>query len=186
MAAVSGARELARELLADALPRRWAHAQGVARQAAEAGVVAGDRASVLVSAAWLHDIGYAPAVTDTGFHPLDGARYLRRLGVDEEIVRLVAHHSYALIEAAERGLDDQLAAEFPSPDPVLADALCFCDMTTSPAGELVDPWDRLAEIQARYGPSDVVTRFVDRARPGILAAVNRTRERLAALAAQPI
>ena len=31
----------------------------------------------MTAAAWLHDIGYAPAVDDTGFHPLDGARYLR-------------------------------------------------------------------------------------------------------------
>jgi hypothetical protein len=32
-----------------------------------------------VAAAWLHDIGYAPAIAEsgTGFHPLDGARYLR-------------------------------------------------------------------------------------------------------------
>lgn len=30
---VSGARELARDLLCEALPRRWAHVQDVARQA---------------------------------------------------------------------------------------------------------------------------------------------------------
>ncbi len=178
------ARQLARELLAERLPRRWAHVQGVARQADHA-AGPGGYGRTLVAAAWLHDIGYAPAAQDTGFHPLDGARYLRRVGVAEEIVRLVAHHSFALVEAAERGLDGELAAEFPPPDPVLADALCFCDMTTSPDGELVDPADRLAEIQVRYGPGDVVTRFVDRARPGILAAVGRARERLAAAGAQP-
>ena len=27
----------------------------------------------LVAAAWLHDIGYAPGLVQTGFHPLDGA-----------------------------------------------------------------------------------------------------------------
>ena len=140
----------------------------------------------LVAAAWLHDVGYAPAVEDTGFHPLDGARYLRRLGLDEEVVRLVAHHSFAMLEAGERGLDGELAAEFPPGDPVLTDALCFVDMTTSPDGELVEPDDRLAEIQARYGPGDVVTRFIDRARPDILAAVARTRERQAAVDAQPM
>jgi hypothetical protein len=141
---------------------------------------------VLVAAAWLHDIGYAPAVKDTGFHPLDGGRYLRRLGVDEEVVRLVAHHSCAMLEAAERGLGGELAAEFPPGDPALTDALCFADMTTSPEGEPVEPGDRLAEIQARYGPGDAVTRFIDRARPDILAAVARTRERLAAADAQPM
>ena len=35
---------------------------------------------VLVAAPWLHDIGYAVEVTDTGFHPLDGACYLASPG----------------------------------------------------------------------------------------------------------
>jgi putative nucleotidyltransferase with HDIG domain len=173
------ARELARSLLAEALPRRWAHVQGVARQAAHIADRLGDRAGVLTAAAWLHDIGYAPAVRHTGFHPLDGARYLRRRGVTEQVVRLVAHHSYALLEAAERGLDEALTTEFPPGDPVLTDALCYADMTTSPDGESVEPPDRLTEIQARYGPGDPVTRFIDRARPDIFAAVARTKDRLA-------
>lgn len=178
---VAEARELARGLLADALPRRWAHVQGVARQAEHTAGRLGYRDGVLAAAAWLHDIGYAPAITDTGFHPLDGARYLRRRAVNEQIIRLVAHHSYALLEAAERGLGDQLVTEFPPPaDPVLADALCYADMTTSPDGDRVEAADRLAEIQARYGPGDPVTRFIDRARPDILAAVSRTSRRLAA------
>lgn len=184
-AALNGARELARDLLAEALPRRWTHVQGVARQAERVAAGLGQPGSVLVAAAWLHDIGYAPAVKDTGFHPLDGGRYCAAAGVDDDIARLVAHHSCALLEAAERGLDGELAAEFPPGDPVLTDALCFSDMTTSPDGELVEPGDRMAEIQSRYGPGDVVTRFIDRARPDILAAVTRTRERLAAVNAQP-
>jgi hypothetical protein len=139
-----------------------------------------------VTAAWLHDIGYAPTLEDTGFHPLDGARYLRRLSLDEEVVRLVAHHSCAMLEAAERGLDCELAAEFPPGDPMLTGALLFADMTTSPDGELVEPADRLVEIQDRYGPHDVMTRFIERARPDILAAVARTRERQAAVDAQPM
>jgi hypothetical protein len=138
----------------------------------------------LVAAAWLHDIGYAPGVKDTGLHSLDGARYLRRIGVDEVIVCLVAYHSCAFLEAAERGVDGDLLAEFRPGDPVLADALCFCDMTTSPGGERVEVRDRLAEIQARYGNGDVVTRFIERAAPDILAAVARTRNRLDAVEGQ--
>lgn len=179
------ARDLARGLLSEALPRRWAHVQGVARQAESVATALGEPGT-LIAAAWLHDIGYAPAVKDTGFHPLDGARYLRRLGVDEDVVCLVAHHTCALAEAAERGLDGVLVSGFAAGDPVLHDALCFADMTTSPDGELVDAADRLAEIQARYGPGDLVTRFIDRARPEILAAVARTRERLAAAGRQPM
>jgi hypothetical protein len=174
----SNARDLAHGLLSEALPQRWAHVQGVARAAESCEARLGGRGA-LVAAAWLHDIGYAPAVRDTGFHPLDGARYLRRHAVDEEIVRLVAHHTCAMREAAERGLDDTLALEFPLGDPTLTDALCFADMTTSPDGVEVEANDRLAEIQSRYGPDDVVTRFIERARPEILAAVARTKERLA-------
>lgn len=177
MLEVSSARDLAHGLLSEALPRRWAHVQGVARSAERCEARLGG-AGTLVAAAWLHDIGYAPGVRDTGFHPLDGARYLRRHAVDEEVVHLVAHHTCAMREAAERGLDDILALEFPPGDPMLTDALCFADMTTSPDGVEVDVNDRLAEIQARYGPEDVVTRFIERARPDILAAVARTRERL--------
>ena len=164
-AAADQACELARDLLAEALPRRWEHVQGVARQADRVAAGLGEPGSALIAAAWLHDIGYADAVKDTGFHPLDGGRYLRRMGMDEEIVRLVAHHSCALLEAAERGLDGELAAEFPPGNPIMTDALCFADMTTSPDGEPAEPDDRLAEIQARYGPGDVVTRFIDRAGP---------------------
>lgn len=177
---VERARDLAAEHLATALPRRWRHVRGVAERAGEIAARLADGDGMLVSAAWLHDIGYAPGVKDTGLHTLDGARYLRRTGVDEVIVGLVAYHSCAFLEAAERGLDGDLLAEFSPGDPVLTDALCFCDMTTSPDGEPVDARDRLAEIQARYGRGDVVTRSIERAAPEILAAVARTRERLAA------
>jgi HD superfamily phosphodiesterase len=109
MIAVDGARELACELLADALPRRWRHVQAVGRQAEQIGGRAvGQDAGTLASAAWLHDVGYAPAVVDTGFHPLDGARWLRRVGVDERIATLVAYHSCAWFEAEERGLAEML------------------------------------------------------------------------------
>jgi HD superfamily phosphodiesterase len=47
-----------------------AHVQAVAARAAElaASVEPVDRA-LLVAAAWLHDIGYAPDLIVTGFHP---------------------------------------------------------------------------------------------------------------------
>ena len=51
--------------------------------------------------------------------------------------------------------------ESPHPDPVLADALCFADMTTLPDGQPLETAARVAEIEARYGPGNVVTRFCD-------------------------
>ena len=140
----------------------------------------GSDADLLEAAAWLHDIGYAPGLVATGFHPLDGARYLRDTQyADAMLCRLIAHHSCAIIEAAERGLADVLALEFePAPD-ALASALTYCDMTTSPDGEPVPVESRLAEIRDRYGPGHLVSRSIQRATPTILRAVEQTQDRAA-------
>ncbi len=173
---------LAEQRLAGELPRRWKHVQAVAAKAERISPVLDedDRAS-LVAAAWLHDIGYVSDLAQTGFHPLDGARWLRLQGFDPRVTALVAHHSCALIEADERGLRPELADEFPSEVSATADALWYADMTTGPDGQDFDVADRLHEIRSRYGPDDVVTRFIDRAEPTILAAVRRTQERLVQL-----
>ena len=136
-----GARELCRSLLARELPRRWAHCQGVARRAGTIERVLGEYGGVLEAAAWLHDIGYATPLADSGFHPLDGARYLRDRGFgDRAVWTLVAHHTCAQIEADERGLGEVLVAEFPIADaaPSAVAALTYCDMTTGPDGQPVD------------------------------------------------
>ena len=134
----SWAQQLARELLQEPLPRRWAHVQGVAARARSLAPVLGADADLLEAAAWLHDIGYAPGLAFTGLHQFDGARYLRDAQhADAMLCRLVAHHSCAIIEAGERGLADVLSSEFdPAPD-VLASVLTCCDMTTSPDGQPV-------------------------------------------------
>lgn len=49
-----------------------------------------ETADCLVAAAWLHDIGYAPSVRQTGFHPLDGAMFARSAGFGELVASLVA------------------------------------------------------------------------------------------------
>lgn len=82
--------------LSSPLPRRWAHTQGVAERAKEVRQVLGVNAGLLIAAAALHDVGYAPRLAATGFHPLDGARFLRdEHGAEERLVRLVANHSFA-------------------------------------------------------------------------------------------
>jgi putative nucleotidyltransferase with HDIG domain len=165
---VPWARDLARRLLADSLPRRWAHTQEVARKAESIGHIVGEDAELLVCAAWLHDIGYAPGLTKTGFHPLDGARYLRDVETTHEMLcRLVAHHSCALIEGRYRGMANELTREFPVITGRLPDALLYCDMTTSPDGETVDVATRLNEILARYGPGHVVANSIKEAQTQI-------------------
>jgi HD superfamily phosphodiesterase len=89
-------------MLAEALPRRWTHVQAVAGRADTlAAHLAHEEGTVLLAAAWLHDIGYAPALAANGFHPLDGAHHLADTGADPRLVALVAHHSAARSEAAE-------------------------------------------------------------------------------------
>ncbi|MFF5280095.1 HD domain-containing protein [Streptomyces sp. NPDC013171] len=178
------ARQVAEAELGDALPRRWAHTQGVAARAIEVGRVLGKDGDLLAAAATLHDVGYAPRLAVTGFHPLDGARFLRdEHGADERLVRLVANHSFALLEAEERGLREDLVAEFPLlEETLLVDALIYCDMMTTPDGGRTTAEERVAEILGRYGDDSVVGRFIRRAAPEIFAAVGRVEE---ALAAQP-
>jgi hypothetical protein len=179
MVSAAEACDLAESKLACSLPRRWRHVRSVARRA---GWVAGKLAlgDDLVAAAWLHDIGYAPDLVTTGFHPLDGARYLRRIGVSELVVSLVAYHSCAPIEAKVRGLDGELASEFATGDPALTDALLYCDMTTGPDGDYVQPAERLVEIRGRYGPDHEVTLFVELAASEILTRAAQVQELLAA------
>ena len=169
---------MARGALAEVLPRRWEHVQGVAGRAEHLAASLALSGEVLVSAAWLHDIGYAPDVMATGFHPLDGARYLAGLGVPERVVNLVARHSNAILEAELRGLGD-LVAVFPDECGALRDALWYCDLTTSPDGQPLSAPDRIAEIKARYGPGHIVTQFITDGAPELLAAIERTEYRLA-------
>jgi hypothetical protein len=176
----SWAQQHARAPLHEPLPRRWAHVQGVANRARSLAAVLGADAGLLEAAAWVHDIGYAPGLATTGLHQLDGARYLRDTQhADATKCRLVAHHSCAIIEAAQRGLADILGSEFePAPD-ALASVLTCCDMTTSPDGEPVPVDRRLAEIHDRYGPGHLVSRSIRRATPMILRAVEQVHQRAA-------
>ena len=172
------AEGLARALLADSLSRRWSHVQGVASRARTLNPSLGADADLIEAAAWLHDIGYLPELAHTGLHGLDGACYLRDLQHAEVLLcRLVVHHSCAVIEAEERGLAHVLTGEFAPPPQPLADALTFCDMTTSPDGEHVQVHNRLAEIHDRYGSGHLVSRSIRRATPLILEAVGQVHAR---------
>jgi putative nucleotidyltransferase with HDIG domain len=168
--------------MAEPLPRRWGHVQAVAAKAESLRPLLGEDADLLVVAAWLHDIGYAPDVQDTGFHPLDGARYLHSLDADPRLCGLVANHSGAKYEAELRGLADELA-EFPDEDSLARDGVWYCDMTTSPVGLPVTFDARLAEIRERYGEDHSVPRAITAASGEIWAAIEHVLSRARAFGA---
>jgi hypothetical protein len=160
------------------LGSRWAHTQGVvARAQALLPSVPAPDWELLLAAAYMHDIGYAVDLRGSGFHPLDGARWLRARG-NERLACLVAHHSGARFEAEVRGLADALNA-FPEERSPTADALSYCDLTTDPAGQEVTPAARLAEIDSRYGGNSDVARGMEAAAAELAALVARTEDRLA-------
>jgi hypothetical protein len=171
MSSAAWAQGVARDLLEQALPQRWAHTQGVAQRAREVALVAPDYADLIESAAWLHDVGYSPSIAHTGFHPLDGARHLHEVTDAAPLMLcLVAHHSGALVEGRYRNLDVELARDFPLDQiepPALLYILTFCDMTTSPTGDPVDVDERLAEVSERYPPEDVVHQAMSELAPTI-------------------
>ena len=156
---------------------RWLHIQSVANLAGQLRDMDMGVSDAVVAAAWLHDVGYAPELVESGFHPLDGARWLRTQGVPEGVVALVAYHSGACFEAEERGLVAELST-FPEPDPEQLDALNLADMTVGPKGERVPVATRLGEILSRYPTDDPVHRAVTRSRGYLLESAERAAARL--------
>src|SRR5690606_28355326 len=111
------------------LGARWVHTQVVGARAAElSDTVPDEDRHLLVVAAWWHDLGYAEEIRQSGFHPLDGARWLHAEGYPGRLCALVAHHSAAVYEARERGLGRELA-EWENEASAVTDALWTADMT---------------------------------------------------------
>ncbi|GHF61011.1 putative nucleotidyltransferase with HDIG domain [Amycolatopsis bartoniae] len=179
MSLVSWAHDIAARKLADSLPRRWAHVQGVARQARRLQSVPGLDAELVEVAALLHDVGYAPDLATLNFHPIDGARYLASIGTPSRLVNLVAHHSAAYQDAEVVGLT-HLLADYEDEQTPERDALWWADMTTGPDGETLTFIERMTEVKERYGPEHAVSKAIDLSWPERLRAVERTEARLAA------
>ena len=178
---IGEARSLARDFLAEALPRRWSHVQGVAAQAERVATDLGLDRRLLVSAAWLHDIGYAPQLASTGFHPLDGAVMLAASGWPDRVVALVAHHGEARVTAGALGLEVDLLA-FPREEGPLTDALVYADLAAGPDGRRMSLRDRLDAMADWHADDPPVLREAwGRRRAALLAAAARTEQRMAGM-----
>jgi hypothetical protein len=153
---------------------RWLHTKGVVERAQQVGE-AFDEANceLLVAAAYLHDIGYAPELQVTGFHPLDGAYYLLSNN-QERLASLVAYHSEAQFEARLRGLAAELNT-IPHEHSAIADALTYCDMTTGPSGLYISFEERLEDIFQRYDEGHIVGQAILQAVPSLTHAVKQTQ-----------
>jgi hypothetical protein len=178
MRSISDADQLAASLLEPDLPRRLRHVRATGRRVTALAHLTEPHRGLLAIAGTLHDIGYASELVDVGFHPVDGARFLRADGWDEAIVNLVAHHSCAVVEAERRGLLEELNGQFPLDDSLPHDELCFCDMTTGPAGQLMTIDERLADIRTRYGAGSIVGDAINEAEPELRAAVQRVQAQI--------
>lgn len=174
---VAAAQNLAAELLG-VDSERWRHTAGVAERASELAdtVPVADR-ELLITGAWLHDIGYAPALKATGFHPLDGADGLRRREWALRICGLVAYHSGAVFVAEDRGLAEELRRYDEERSP-LADALTYADQTVGPGGVRMRFEDRVDDMLRRHGPDSPNARVHVRRGPYLVAVAERVRERL--------
>lgn len=165
------ARAVATELLAG-VGTRVAHSRAVAHQASVVvPVLDAPWSSALLDAAWLHDVGYSPSVAVTGFHPLDGARWLSAHGWPAKVCRLVAWHTRSGTEATLRHLTAELTTEFPPPPDVAQAALAWADLTSSPVGECCLATERVADILRRYPPESVVHRATSANLPDLLMDV---------------
>jgi len=131
---------------------------------------------MLITAAWLHDLGYAPSLAQTGLHALDGARHLRALG-QERLAGLVAYHSGSRYEAELRGLMAELAA-FEEEASDTSMSLTYCDMTTDATGAVVTFAERLADVERRYGADHLVPHALRRAQPEIERCIRLVEARV--------
>jgi HD superfamily phosphodiesterase len=149
------AGELARHLLATQ-DQRLRHVAGAARAAIHvASRMAALPSPQIVAAAWLHDIGYSEQVRASGFHPLDGADYLEGHGWDALVVRLVAHHSHALVVAPYYGVEQDLL-RFSPIHGLTADVLAYADLVSGLDGTGVTVASRIAELRSRTRTSALV------------------------------
>jgi hypothetical protein len=172
------ARKVARHILAHQR-FRWAHTQGVVRLVSQSlAVVALEERSLVLAAAYVHDLGHARPLRVTGCHALDGAMYVRAAGY-LQLASMVAQHSGARCEATLRGLESEMSA-FPFMQSSALDLLTYSDLMTDHRGYRCSVDERLEGVAIRYGNDHILTRSLRLAEPELRENVSRVESRLRA------
>gem|GEM_PF-1978370 len=106
-------------------------------------------------AALLHDIGYLPEISTlleqateyhpTGWHPVDGANFLRYRG-EHRLATLIEGHGHSPEVSKLRGLAPMTVS-----NDIVAMIITYCDVQTDPNGIPVSYMERLNEIGERKG-----------------------------------
>lgn len=156
-----------------ATPAMVAHAAVISSRAGEVAARLGlddDDQDLCAAVGLVHDIGKAERVRDTGFHQIDGARYVEpTLGL--RVAGLVAHHSGASTEAKMRGIE----MPYPREQSDVAAVLDYCDLTTLPSGRPISPEERRADIDVRHGAENPGPRALSSIWADVLALDRRLR-----------
>ena len=101
--------------------------------------------NVAYCAALLHDIGYLDALTVSGFHPIDGANYLRECGYPDLAEYILGHSN-----SPEQATLLQIEGVVMSPH-IIAKLITYWDIRVRQGGALVSYAERLDDIKTRYG-----------------------------------
>ncbi|MET8765112.1 hypothetical protein [Lentzea sp. NPDC004782] len=129
------AHELAEAILCKNHSHHWEYTKLVVHRAEVLGpiLLPEDEADVLSAAAWLHRVGAAVELQETGFVPLDSARYIASMTTfPRRVVALVAHQSSAATKAVERGLSAEMTC-YADEETLTRDALWHCVTPVLPA-----------------------------------------------------
>jgi hypothetical protein len=169
------AQAAARQILGREVSR-WAHTLGVVRQVKESlAMLPSEERSLVVAAAYVHDLGHDPCLRVTGCHALDGAMYVRKMG-HPQVAAMVAQHSGARYEARLRGLAGQMS-QFTFAGSSALDLLTYSDLMTDHRGQECSVEERLEGLAVRYGTDHIVTRAVQLAEPELRESVSRVESR---------
>ena len=122
---------------------------------------------VAYCAGLLHDIGCLEELGKTGFHPLDGYRYLLAAGFPS-LAEVALNHSTSREEAALLNLPLPVCEQS-----LICDLVTYWDMRVLPGGELSSYEERVIELSARYGPDSIPACAARSARPRLFLLFER-------------